>query len=136
MHGRLEEKLSKTVDTPSKKVRKHNEMNEIHEGNGMRGLREDLRSFTVLLTSIGDRLFKVWGQCKVQMMRNSRQHRWCDMRRSVRIVRRWVRRIPEGWVVYTYHVRSFLAAKAALVPGISIACGTWKWEMKQLETQP
>ena len=107
-----------------KKVRKIHEMNEMNEGNGMRGLREDLRSSTVLLTSIGGRLFKVWGQCKVQMMRNSRQNRWCDMRRSVRIVRRWVRRITEGWVVFSYRSRSFLAVDIALVPGVSIACGT------------
>ena len=64
LHGRVAMSSRKTVDTPSKRFRKHNEMNEIHEGNGMRGLREDLRSRTGLRTFNRGRVCEVWGQYK------------------------------------------------------------------------
>ena len=37
--------------------------------------------------------------------------------------------ITESQRKFTYHARSLLATKVALVPGISIACGTWKFEI-------
>ena len=90
-------------------------MNEMNERIGTRDLRGDLRDSTVLLT------FN-WVKTKVQKGRKCREFDACNMRRSVRIVRTRVSRITEGHRMCTYRLRSFLAAKVALVPGIAIAC--------------
>ena len=78
----------------------------------------------VLSPAIGVEFVRFRVKRKVRKGRNCRKFDACDMRRSVRIVRRRVRRITEGRVMFSYRSRSFLAVDVALVPGISIACGT------------
>ena len=55
-------RIEKLSTRRPKKLETHNEMNEIYGGNGMRGLREDLRNPTGLRTFNLGRVCGVWGQ--------------------------------------------------------------------------